>query len=498
MGRGFRWQALCAVGATAATLLAGPAAAAARPAPDSFRSAPGLHPPPLRVHTYPGRHAPGLFFLAPFSSNSEPPVGQPGALIANGAGEPVWFHPAPAGEEITDFRAQRYRGQPVLTWWQGRIAVPPRFTNLPVGSPEPGARFYVYSNRYQPLFTVSAPAGWTADLHEFLITPRNTALFLAARTVPADLTPYGGPAHGELEDFAIQEVSLPEGKLLYQWDLLEHIPLSQAQTKVPKNGIWDPYHANSVQEVGETLVLSVRNTWAVYGISRKTGQVVWQVGGKGSTFQLPPRGRFFWQHDARLHGTSLLSLFDDGCCNITAHGLEKPEHPARGLVLSLNFKTHRAKVVAAYPHRPPLYVPSQGNVQFLAGGNRLIGWGQLPYTTELTAKGKLLLELALPAPDESYRSFRLPWTGQPNGPVSLVVARRGRRLMAFVSWNGATAVRSYALYGGPAKGKLHRLRVVAKRSFQTTITIYHRARLYQVLALDGKGKVIGRSKLVGG
>src|SRR5579875_3422243 len=88
----------------AALLLAAPAAARERPL--GFRSAPALHPPPLKVKSFPGHHAGGLFFLAPFSGNSEPPVGHQGALMARPNGEPVWFHPAPTGEEITDFRAQ--------------------------------------------------------------------------------------------------------------------------------------------------------------------------------------------------------------------------------------------------------------------------------------------------------------------------------------------------------------------------------------------------------
>ena len=33
----------------------------------------------------------------------------------------MWFHPLAAGEAATNFHVQQYQGQPVLTWWQGRI-----------------------------------------------------------------------------------------------------------------------------------------------------------------------------------------------------------------------------------------------------------------------------------------------------------------------------------------------------------------------------------------
>ena len=45
-----------------------------------------------------------------------------------------------------------------------------------------------------------AQKGFTSDLHEFTITKRNTALFTAIQQVPADLSPYGGPQNGYIDD----------------------------------------------------------------------------------------------------------------------------------------------------------------------------------------------------------------------------------------------------------------------------------------------------------
>ena len=44
---------------------------------------------------------------------------QQGPEIVDDQGRPVWFHALPAGDQVWDFRTQRYRGKPVLTWWQG-------------------------------------------------------------------------------------------------------------------------------------------------------------------------------------------------------------------------------------------------------------------------------------------------------------------------------------------------------------------------------------------
>ena len=53
---------------------------------------------------------------------------------------------------------------------------------------------------------ITATDDVVADVHEFLLTARGTALFSAVRRVFADLTPYGGVAHGSYMDQAIQEI----------------------------------------------------------------------------------------------------------------------------------------------------------------------------------------------------------------------------------------------------------------------------------------------------
>ncbi len=45
------------------------------------------------------------------------------SMILDEAGRLVWFLPLRGDEQAFDFREQTYRGRPVLTWWQGRMAV---------------------------------------------------------------------------------------------------------------------------------------------------------------------------------------------------------------------------------------------------------------------------------------------------------------------------------------------------------------------------------------
>src|SRR6185312_11106806 len=110
--------------------------------------------------------------------------------------------------------------------------------------------YYILDNTYAVIKTISAQEGFTSDIHEFLLTPSNTALFLSTKAVPMDLTPYGGPKDGYVQDFAIQEIDLQTNKIVFFWDALQHIPLTDsyepASSATSSGNIWDAYHLNSI------------------------------------------------------------------------------------------------------------------------------------------------------------------------------------------------------------------------------------------------------------
>jgi hypothetical protein len=62
-----------------------------------------------------------------------------------------------------------------------------------------------------------------------------------------------------------------------------------------------------------------------------------------------------------------------------------------------------------------LSAASQGNAQTTANGNLVVGWGALPYFSELDRSGNLLFNAELPAGVNTYRAYQFPW---PVGPGS--------------------------------------------------------------------------------
>jgi hypothetical protein len=480
----------------------------------SFVSAPELHPMIVSVDSYVASQlASGLIFNAPYASSGVSIYGQSGALIVDNDANPIWFRPLSNPSLMnTDVKVQTLNNQQVLTFWQGTLATPPSYTNIPAGGAEPGSCFYILDNSYHILTTVSAYYDFIPDVHEFLITPSNTLLFLATKVVPMDLRPYGGPQNGAIHDFAIQEIDLTTNALLFFWDALDHIPLSSsflpAATASQSSDVWDPYHLNSVGLISDNqddLLISGRNTWAIYRLNKTTGNFVWTLIGDGSgDFAIPnPAATFAWQHDARFYSGNIISMFDDECCanpDIIPPGTT----PSHGLVLNLDLVNKVATLNTTYYHNPNVNSSSQGNNQLLSNTNRFVGFGSSGSYTEYAMAGNtqatpslnVLYNAQMPGSNMSYRSYRETWVGVPYYQPSIAVTTNTTQTIVYASWNGATEINSWQVYAGVYSDRLSLVASAAKNGFETAITLSNGYLYFQVKALNSQGEVIGTSKII--
>jgi len=152
-----------------------------------FVSRPDLTPPALTIanHGTAGASDPAYFILTPSGYPLTGP-GTPGLMILDRHGGIVWYSPntgfpASKGMGRVDLKVQSYQGNPVLTWWAGQIIK---------GTGE--GKAIIADISYNTIATVNAGAGLQVDLHEFVISPQDTALVTAVRAVPADLSGVGG------------------------------------------------------------------------------------------------------------------------------------------------------------------------------------------------------------------------------------------------------------------------------------------------------------------
>lgn len=436
-----------------------------------YVSRPDLSPPVVNVARN-GPVAGGLLFLGPFHARE-----QNGALIVDDSGEPVWFHRTGANA-VTNLRVAAYRDKPVLTWWEGA-------TKQGLGE---GA-FVVADQTYREIARFDAAAGRPSDLHELILTPRGTAFISSYETVPMDLTTLGGPKQGKVVGGVVQELELPHGRTVFEWKSLDHVQVSEAHQAVTK-GPFDYFHLNSIEPTPDgNLLVSGRNTWAVYKVDHGSGAVRWRLGGKRSSFAMAPATRFAWQHDARWHTPAEVSLFDNGAAP-RVHG------QSRGLRIGLDTKRMRARLVRAYTHSPNVLGIALGSVQRFANGNWLVSWGTAPYFTEFGPHGDVRLDGALPEERWTYRTLRFPWVGRPaDDPAAAVRATTGSSYL-HVSWNGATEVVAWALHAGKSAGGLAAVSTLPKRGFETALELPASARYAAAVALDRRGAKLGQSSTI--
>jgi hypothetical protein len=450
------------------------AAAAGPPTTATLHTLPDLHPPILRIDTPATGTAPGYVMFAQKGGKNRPS----GTAIADNRGRIVWFHEVPSGLEATDFRAQTYRGKPVLTWWQGIIS------KAGIGR----GTYEVYDASYHEIATVKASHGLDGDLHEFQLTSRGTAYITIYHEVPVDLRSVGGPKNGYAEDSIVEEIDVKSGKVVFEWHSLDRVPLTESiqahrepALHATKKRPLDYFHVNSISDgPGGTILVSGRNTSALY-LVRRDGSIVWRLGGKRSDFGPAAAVKFRYQHNARVHGATMISLFDTGA-------IPKEEPYTRPLVLKIDPATKTAKVVKTFLRPKKLSSPFEGNIELLPGGGAFVGWGGIRKLTEFTPAGKVRFELTLPYGD-TYRGFRLPWTGDPGGTPLVAVA--GDRVYA--SWNGKRGVARWQVLAGPDSGHLA---VIASRPWgglETTIGLETPPQAVAVRALDASGHMLGQS-----
>jgi hypothetical protein len=445
-----------------------------------FHSRPDLRPPVIRVTAQSSATQPGDEFLAPYTG-----PGQAGPMILDSAGELVWFKALPTNTSASNFQKQEYQGNPVLTWWQGEISV----HGFGLGED------VIDDAGYSTIAYVKAGNGLEADLHDFQLTPQGTALITAYEPILCNLSSAGGSAYGAVNDAILQEIDVKTGLVIYEWTSLDHVGLDESYEHASKSTTSAPYdyfHINSIdRERDGGLLISARNTWAVYDIDGRSGRIIWRLGGRRSSFALGPGTGTAWQHDPRQLADGSISIFDNGA-SPTVHS------QSRGIVLSLNAQHKTATLVSQFTHTSPLIAESQGNMQALANGDWFIDWGQVPDFSEFSPSGQLLFDAHFPAHTQSYRGFRFAWEGTPaHSPVFTFQPAAAGGGTVYASWNGATRVASWRVLTGPTAASLRPVAQAARSGFETAIALPATATgpFVTVQALDASGAVIGTANI---
>ena len=253
--------------------------------------------------------------------------------------------------------------------------------------------------------------GLTSDLHDMQLTGRGTALLLSYDRIKRDLRFVGGVRHGRLLDNVVQEVDLATGLVLFEWHSVGEVPLTASRTRPDGPRSWDYFHVNSVEEDTDgNLIISARNTCALYKLDRATGDDRLAARRQGRRLQ-----------DGQGHALLLPARRAPRGArpDLAVRQLRRPAGPAqasRALVLGVDETAKTVRLVRQYEHPGGILRAQPGLPRVQPNGNVFVGWGAAPVFSEFSASGKLLFDGRLTRGKGNYRAIRESWTGA-RGPA---------------------------------------------------------------------------------
>jgi hypothetical protein len=369
-------------------------------APYWIRCLPHDFPPITANRT--GTVPPGYYFTGSLSAVASPPwpaaYPTPYAMILDTNGTPVWYQAAAYGSAAGATNVQLLPND-TLAWSP---------INGPGVGATPGVGYRLFNLDTQTTQPQPSPVQ-PPDLHELLQLPNGDRMELATPTLSCgtDTTtcPFGtgtffnGSTNHVINhsyvDCIVQEVG-PSGNLVWSWDAKDHVDFMenkiQNAVSISSQLYADVYHCNSidVDPTGSDVLVSLRDTSAVYNINRASGKITWKLSGADTPGSKPgpdnekvltiqndtyPDKTISGQHDARFESGGDVSLFDDHT-NCSMPSTCPASGAARGVQYHIDNTAHTATVDWSYAAPDGNSSAATGSFRRYATGNdNVIGWG---------------------------------------------------------------------------------------------------------------------------
>lgn len=183
------------------------------------------------------------------------------------------------------------------------------------------------------------------DGHYILATYKNRKKEIEGKTV-------------YLSDCLIEEIK--DGKILWEFDSGEYPELYRASTVGEEMNSFvkkykDYIHINSiwVDEKDKNIICSFRNIDGLLKIDRKTGKIIWTLGGKLDEFGLNKEQKFSKQHSAIHIGNDTILIYDNG------------NEKGRSRIVKIKINEENKKVIEYKDYDLGVYAYMMGSVRAL-------------------------------------------------------------------------------------------------------------------------------------
>ncbi|KAB8300821.1 hypothetical protein EYC80_002749 [Monilinia laxa] len=402
----------------------------------------------------------------------------------------------PTWDGGSDTKLQFYNGKPYVTFWSG----------IDFQGHGSGGGVMLNSS-YDKVYNVSVNSlAGGADGHEFQLTEDGGAMMNNYHTTIADCRPVNGPNGGKVLTGSFQEVDIETGWVRFTWNALDHFGLNESfTTYFDEEWGWDWFHMNSLQKTREGhYLISIRHLRMIAYINGTDGKKIWQVGGHNNDFADLSGGNatnFGFQHHARFFDENLteITFFDNHDMYINSPTPNCTADCSRGMKIRLDYDAMTVKLVREFYHPKSVQAWAEGGIHALDNGNFLVGYGVVPSFAEFTDTGDVAMEVqtrpwyvASGRGTDLYRVYKFDWVAQP--PWKPVMVEVGQIL--YISWNGATEVESWALYGGSSPNTMHHLLTFPKTGFETGVRPSNSSSFYQAVALNKDGNELDSTEVL--
>ncbi|KAL4919850.1 ASST-domain-containing protein [Aspergillus aurantiobrunneus] len=372
--------------------------------------------------------APGLF-ISPSSESSSFPA------IYSDTGDLLWHGPQ---GKIYAYQPQSLKGEPVLTFCILNASYHEiHRVTLPRTPSDP---FVTATDKSFPSYI---------DIHESAITEDGTILVTAVNVTQADLSPVGGDRRGWVQDGLVYEIDIETNKVLFRWSAVEHgKELTLGYVEYPLDGKGGdrstPYeypHLNSVAKYMCSAFLLDKN-----------GDIVWLLHEEHSA--CPPTPLQTSATNTMPASAHTNPGQPNEAITLSLHNSDNtetstPQRPTTNMIFNL----YPGNKTTALSRRGTTY-PSHGTATISRGSS-------VPKFEEYDAAGRLVMRGWFGAKNESsgtyswtsYRAFRAEWIGRPTGAPDVVTCRAGEQVRVYVSWNGATDVTSWRVWGSSSSSQ---------------------------------------------
>jgi hypothetical protein len=327
--------------------------------------------------------SPGEIFMANDQFSANPSSSY--LMIVDNSGK-VLFHRQTPGSFGSDFKPQ---GNGLYTYYDATAV-----------------KFYSMDSAFNVVGSYQAVNGYSTDAHELRFLPNGGYCLIATTTATVnmmDTVGYGDPI-ASVQYPIIQEFDAA-GNLVFEWKTKDHFHIADATYENLGFASIDFAHCNSIDyDSDSTFILSFRNMDEITKINRRTGNIVWRLGGKNNQFRMINDSvGFSHQHSVRRLPNGNIIMFDNG------NFRPGPVSYSRAVEYAIDESRKTATKVWEYRHSPDVFSSAMGNAQRLENGNTIIGWGACDHPvalTEVRPDGTVVQELGLPANNFSYRAFK--------------------------------------------------------------------------------------------